>query len=144
MKIISKFEKMPSNIKTFLLSVLDALIVLVSFYFAITFEEKVFSLKDSAIQNTLLAIIVMYIVSLHLIGAYKGIVRYLSAKEYVLIGITSVVVSAVFSTGKQYIIFLTLDTNVIILASIFTAVLSITMRVLIRTFIYTMSSIRRK
>lgn len=140
MKIVSVFEKLPTNLKTFFLCILDALVVAISFYIAIVFEGMDFSFKDAAIQNTILAIMIMYIISLNLIGVYKGIIKYTSTKDYLTIGIVSLVVATVFCTAKQYVIFLTLDTNIVLLAAILTAVLSITIRVLIRSFIYAMAA----
>lgn len=141
MSIISKFERMPSNLKTFFLNVIDVFVVVISYYFALGFEGVKFSLGDSALQNTLLAIMVIYVASLHLVGIYKGIIKYSSTKDYLTIAGISIVVATVFCTAKQFVIFLTLETNVVILAAIFMAVLSITARVLIRTFIYTAASV---
>ena len=76
MKIVSTFEKLPTNLKTLFLCILDALVVFISYYAAITFEEMPFSFKEAAIQNTVLAVVIMYIFSLNLVGVYKGIIKY--------------------------------------------------------------------
>lgn len=140
MKIVSAFEKLPTNLKTFFLCILDAFVVVLSYYAAVIFEEMTFSFKDAAIQNTILAIMIMYIFSLNIVGVYKGIIKYTSTKDYLTIGIVSLVVATIFCTAKQYVIFFTLDTNIVLLAAILTAVLSITIRVLIRSFIYAMAA----
>lgn len=140
MKIVSAFEKLPANLKTFLLCILDVLVVVISYYIAVTFEGMEFSFKEAAIQNTILAIVIMYIFSLSVVGVYKGIIKYTSTKDYMTIGAVSLVVATIFCTAKQYVIFFTLDTNIVLLAAIFTAVLSITNRVLIRSFIYAMAA----
>ena len=75
MKIITMFEKLPTNLKTFLLNVMDALVVFVAFYLAIKFEGIEFSFKDAAIQNTTIAIAIMYLFALNIIGVYKGIIK---------------------------------------------------------------------
>ncbi len=140
MKIITVFEKLPPNLKTFFLNVLDALTVLISFYFAVKFEGIEFSFKDAAIQNTIIAIMIMYLFSLNIVGVYKGIIKYTSTKDYLTIGAIAVIVSTVFCTAKEFVIFFTLETNVILLAAILMAVISISIRVFIRTFIYAMAS----
>lgn len=141
MNIISKLEKMPVNFKTFLLILADAVIVLISYYFAIGFEEGlVFSFRDSAIQNTTLAIIIMYIFALNIAGVYNGIIKYSSTKDYILIGTLSIVTATVFCTAKEFVKFMTLPTNIILLAAMFTAVLSVLLRVLIRSLIYAIAS----
>ena len=138
MKIISKFENLPNNTKTLLLTVMDGLIVILSFYIAIAFEEDmIFSFKDSAIQNTMISILVMYLISLHVVGIYKGMIKYSSTKDYIIIGGTSIIVAAVFCTAKEYFKFFTLETNIILLAAMFTAVLSVVMRVFLRGIEYT-------
>lgn len=137
MKIISKFENLPNNLKTFLLTLIDGVIVVLSFYFAIAFEEEMhFSFKDPAIQNTVLAILVMYLTSLHVLGIYKGMVKYFSTKDYIMIGASSIIIAALFCTAKEYFRFFTLETNIILLAAMFTAVLSIVLRLFLRGFEY--------
>lgn len=140
MKIVSIFEKLPPNLKTFLLGALDLLIVLVSFLVAIKFEDMQFSLKDAAIQNTILSIMIMYIFTLNIAGVYKGIIKYTSTKDYLTIGAVALVVATVFCTAKEYVKFFTLESNVILLAAILMAVFSITLRVFIRSFIYAMAA----
>ena len=140
MKIITMFEKLPTNLKTFLMNVMDALIVFVSFYFAIKFEGIDFSLKDAAIQNTTIAIAIMYLFALNIIGVYKGIIKYSSTKDYLTVGGIALVVATIFCTAKEFVIFFTLETNVILLAAILMAVISISMRVFLRTFIYAMAA----
>ncbi len=140
MKIVSIFEKLPPNLKTFLLGALDLLIVLVSFFVAIKFEDMQFSLKDAAIQNTILSIMIMYIFTLNIAGVYKGIIKYTSTKDYLTIGAVALVVATVFCTAKEYVKFFTLESNVILLAAILMAVFSITLRVFIRSFIYAMAA----
>ena len=141
MKIISKFENLPNNTKTLLLTLMDGLIVILSFYIAIAFEEDMkFSFKDSAIQNTMISILVMYLISLHVVGIYKGMIKYSGTKDYIIIGGTSIIVAAVFCTAKEYFRFFTLETNIILLAAMFTAVLSVVMRVFLRGLEYTARS----
>ncbi len=139
--IISKLEKMPVNLKTFFLILADAIIVLISYYFAIGFEEGlVFSFKNPAIQNTTLAIIIMYIFALNIAGIYNGIIKYSSTKDYIVIGALSLVTATIFCTAKEYVKFMTLPSNIILLAAMFTAVLSVLLRVLIRSLIYAIAS----
>lgn len=140
MKIIAMFEKMPANLRTFLLYVMDLIVVVASYYLAVNFEGMKFSLGDAAIQNTVIAIMIMYLFSLSAVGVYKGIIKYSSTKDYLTIGVVSLIVATVFCTIKQYVIFFTLETNVILLAAILIAVLSITLRVLLRSLIYAMAS----
>ena len=140
MKIVSMFEKLPSNLKTFILNVMDLLIVFVSFIIAVKFEDMTFSLKDAAIQNTILSIMIMYIFALNVVGVYKGIIKYTSTKDYLTVGAVAIVVATLFCTAKEYVKFFTLESNVILLAAILMAVFSITLRVFIRSFIYAMSS----
>ncbi len=140
MKIVSMFEKLPANLKTFLLNVMDLLIVFVSYFIAVKFEDMTFSLKDAAIQNTILSIMIMYIFTLNIAGVYKGIIKYTSTKDYLTVGAVAIVVATLFCTAKEYVKFFTLESNVILLAAILMAVFSITLRVFIRSFIYAMSS----
>ena len=141
MKIISKFENLPNNLKTFLLTLMDGMIVILSFYVAITFEENMnFTFKDPAIQNTVLSILVMYLMALHLLGTYKGMVKYFSTKDYITIGASSIIIAALFCTAKEYFRFFTLDTNIILLAAMFTAVFSVVFRVFLRGLQYTIIS----
>lgn len=140
MSIISKFENLPTNLKTFLLTIMDAIIVVISYIIAISYEGIKFTFTDAATQNTILAVLVMYLLALHITGAYKGIIKYSGTKDYLLIGIDSLVVATIFCTAKQYVIFFTLESNIVILAAIFIAVFSITARVLMRTLIYTIAS----
>lgn len=135
MRIISKIENLPNNLKTILLCIIDAIIVFVSYYFAIAFEDITFSLKDPAIQNTLLFIIIMYLVGLNIVGVYKGMVKYSSTKEYLKIAETSLICVALFCTAKEFIKFKTLDTNINILAGLIMAVLSISARVIMRAIL---------
>ncbi|MBQ9279792.1 MAG: polysaccharide biosynthesis protein [Clostridia bacterium] len=141
MKIISKFENLPNNLKTFLLTLMDGMIVILSFYVAITFEENMnFTFKDPAIQNTVLSILVMYLMALHLLGTYKGMVKYFSTKDYITIGASSIIIAALFCTAKEYFRFFTLETNIILLAAMFTAVFSVVFRVFLRGLQYTIIS----
>lgn len=140
MKIVSMFEKLPANLKTFFLNVMDLLIVFVSYFIAVKFEDMTFSLKDAAIQNTILSIMIMYIFALNIVGVYKGIIKYTSTKDYLTVGAVAIVVATLFCTAKEYVKFFTLESNVILLAAILMAVFSITLRVFIRSFIYAMSS----
>lgn len=135
MRIISKIENLPNNLKTILLCIIDAIIVFVSYYFAIAFEDITFSLKDPAIQNTLLFIIIMYLVGLNIVGVYKGMVKYSSTKEYLKIAETSLICVALFCTAKEFVKFKTLDTNINILAGLIMAVLSISARVIMRAIL---------
>ena len=135
MRIISKIENLPNNLKTILLCTIDAIIVFVSYYFAIAFEDITFSLKDPAIQNTLLFIIIMYLVGLNIVGVYKGMVKYSSTKEYLKIAETSLICVALFCTAKEFVKFKTLDTNINILAGLIMAVLSISARVIMRAIL---------
>ena len=135
MRIISKVENLPNNLKTILLCIIDAIIVFVSYYFAIAFEDITFSLKDPAIQNTLLFIIIMYLVGLNIVGVYKGMVKYSSTKEYLKIAETSLICVALFCTAKEFVKFKTLDTNINILAGLIMAVLSISARVIMRAIL---------
>ena len=140
MKIVSMFEKLPANLKTFLLNVMDLLIVFVSYFIAIKFEDMTFSLKDDAIQNTIFSIMIMYIFTLNVAGVYKGIIKYTSTKDYLTVGAVAIVVATLFCTAKEYVKFFTLGSNIILLAAILMAVFSITLRVFIRSFIYAMAS----
>ena len=140
MRIISKIENLPANVKTLIICLMDILVVLIAYFIAIVFEDMTFTIKDPAIQNTLISILIMYILSLHIMGVYKGIVKYSSVKDYLLIGATSIVVATIFCTAKEFVKFMTLDTNVILLAAILTGVGSVTVRVLIRSLIYTIAS----
>ena len=135
MRIISKIENLPNNLKTILLCTIEAIIVFVSYYFAIAFEDITFSLKDPAIQNTLLFIIIMYLVGLNIVGVYKGMVKYSSTKEYLKIAETSLICVALFCTAKEFVKFKTLDTNINILAGLIMAVLSISARVIMRAIL---------
>lgn len=135
MKIISKIENLPNNLKTILLCIIDAIIVFVSYYFAIAFEDITFSLKDPAIQNTLLFIIIMYLAGLNIVGVYKGMVKYSSTKEYLKIAETSLICVALFCTAKEFVKFKTLNTNINILAGLIMAVLSISIRVIMRAIL---------
>ena len=140
MKIVSMFEKLPTNLKTFLMGVMDLLIVLISYFIAIRFEDIPFSLKDAAIQNTIISIMIMYVFALNVVGVYKGIIKYTSTKDYLIIGAVAIVIATVFCTAKEYVKFFTLESNIILLAAILMAVFSITLRVFIRSFIYAMAS----
>lgn len=132
MRIISKIENLPNNLKTVILCLIDAIIVGVSYYFAIAFEEIPFTFRDPAIQNTLLLIILMYIAGLNIVGVYKGMVKYSSTKDYLKIAETSLICIAIFCTAKEFVKFKTLDANINILAGMLMAVLSISARVIMR------------
>lgn len=135
MKIISKIEKLPNNIKTMILGVIDALAVFIAYYCAVAFEDMTFSLKEPAIQNTLFLIIIMYIAGLNIVGVYKSMVKYSSTKDYIKIAETSLICVALFCTAKEFVKFMTLDTNINILAGMLIAVISISARVIMRTFL---------
>ena len=141
MSFISKIEKLPTNLKTFILYVVDALAVLMSFYIVMALEGMPFSLSDHPTRNTIFPIMLMYIIAFSLIGVYKGIIKYTSAKDYIFIGGTSLVISMVFCTAKQYVVPRTLEANVIILAAVFAAIISISFRVFVRMFWYAVAGI---
>ncbi|MBQ6860563.1 MAG: polysaccharide biosynthesis protein [Clostridia bacterium] len=141
MSFISKIEKLPANLKTFILYIVDASAVLLSFYIVMALEGMGFSLADHPTRNTIFPIMLIYIVAFSLIGVYKGIIKYTSAKDYILIGGTSLVISMVFCTAKQYVVPRTLEANVIILASVFAAIISISFRVFVRMFWYAVAGI---
>lgn len=140
MKLISKIENLPNHVKTIILTILDGLIVILSYFIAISYEDMVFTFKEPAIQNTVLAILIMYLVSLHVVGIYKGMIKYYSTKDYIYIAATSIVVAAVFCTSKEYFRFFTLETNIILLSAMFMAVGSVLMRVVLRSAEYTVIS----
>lgn len=132
MRIISKIENLPNNLKTLILCLIDAAIVIISYYFAIAFEEIPFTFRDPAIQNTLFLIILMYVAGLNIVGVYKGMVKYSSTKDYLKIAETSLICVTIFCTAKEFVKFKTLDANINILAGMIMAVLSISARVVMR------------
>lgn len=140
MKLISKIENLPNNVKTVILTILDGLIVILSYFITISYEGIEFTFKEPAIENTVLAILVMYLAALHIVGIYKGIIKYFGTKDYIYIGATSIVVAAVFCTAKEYVKFFTLETNIILLSAMFMAIGSILLRVVLRSAEYTVIS----
>ncbi len=144
MSLIYKIEKLPAHFKTFILYMIDALAVLVSFYIAMSFESMSFSLADHPTRNTIFPIMLAYVIAFNAIGVYKGIVKYTSAKDYILMGGTSLALSMVFCTAKQYVIPRTLEGNIIILAAIFAAIISISARVFFRMIMYSLAGMGSK
>ncbi len=141
MGIVSKIEKLPGNFKTFLIYILDALAVLLGFFIAMKFENMDFSLADHPTRNSIYPIMLMYVLAFNFVGVYKGIIKYTSAKDYIMIGGTSLVIAMVFCTAKQYVIPRTLEANVIILSSVFAAIISISARVTFRMMLYSLAGI---
>ncbi len=137
MRFISKVERMPGSVKLAFLVCLDAILVILGYRLAIWFEGIPFDILDSPLQNTILLTILIDISLLSFTGTYKTIIKYSGTKDYLRIFGTSIVTAAMISLVKPYLVFRMIELNIVILACVFAAIMSISMRVLFRTISYT-------
>lgn len=140
MHFISKIEKMPSSLKIVALAMMDILIVMLGYYFALIFEEVRFDLFNSPIRNTLILTSGIYISLLYIFGIYKKIIKYSGTNDYLMIGGMAIISAALVALIKPLVIPRTLEINVITLACIFAGIMSIVERVLFRTISYALAN----
>ncbi len=140
MHFISKIEKMPSSLKILLLIVIDFFMVMIGYYFALIFEDIKFDLFNPPIRNTIIVTSGIYIALLYIFGSYKKIIKYSGTNDYLMIGGMAIISAAFVSFIKPLVVPRTLDINVIMLACIFSGILSIAIRVLFRAILYAISN----
>lgn len=73
---------------------------------------------------------------LYILGTYKKIIKYSGTNDYLTIGGAAIVTSAMVALMKPYVVFRLLEMNIVILACVFSGILSIVLRVLFRTISY--------
>lgn len=140
MHFLSKIEKLPNSLKIVALAIIDILLVMIGYYFALVFEEVKFDLFEPPIRNTIIATSGIYIALLYIFGVYKKIIKYSGTNDYLMIGGMAIISAALLSLIKPLVIPRTLEVNVITLACIFAGILSIAVRVIFRTISYTLAS----
>ena len=140
MHFISKIEKMPSSLKIVILAIMDIIIVMLGYYFALVFEEVRFDLFEPPIRNTIIATSGIYIALLYISGVYKKIIKYSGTNDYLMVGGMAIISAALLALIKPLVRPRTLEVNVITLACIFAGIMSIVVRVLLRTISYALAS----
>ena len=140
MHLISKIERLPSSLKVVMLAIVDVLIVILGYYFALMFEGIRFDVLDSPLQNTIIMTCGIYVTLLYVFGVYKKIIKYSGTNDYLTIGGVAIITAALLSLMKPYVVFRILEMNIVVLASLFAGIMSIVFRVLLRTISYAMSA----